>query len=183
MWQLETLNVVQQEKVVVRRMGLHSASLEGINGKHIIRQRHFFLCNARSALGFAPDSPHSAHITLLHHALLKPAFWFEEKFQFSRNTQILRKKTSWNCELQTWAHPAPWHLLWLYLQTSFVPCPFSRERFRRGNPDPQLRVCAPLCYGDCRWGSLKPKSHPMKDRRKTMIKEQQRDGRNKINSI
>lgn len=75
--------MVQQEKVVVRRMGLQSASLEGINGKHIIRQRHFFLCNARSALGFAPDSPHSAHITLLHHILLKPAFQFEVKIPVS----------------------------------------------------------------------------------------------------
>lgn len=75
--------MVQQEKVVVRRMGLQSASLECTNGKHIIRQRHFFLCNARPALGFASDSPQSAHITLLHRVLLKPVFRFEVKIPVS----------------------------------------------------------------------------------------------------
>lgn len=52
-------------------MGLQSASLECINGKHITRQRYCFLRNARSALGFAPDSPLSAPIALLHRILTK----------------------------------------------------------------------------------------------------------------
>lgn len=85
--------MVRQEKMVVRRTGLQSASLECINGNHIIRQRYFFLLSACSALGFAPDSPRSARIALPHRILLKPAFRFEVKIPVSTKHPSPEKKT------------------------------------------------------------------------------------------